>query len=60
MENEISYEERFDVILSKLNSDRKDDEKYFDLTGQLAYLVGNMIGHIEGLEIIKASMENKK
>ena len=49
------YERRFKKLIGDLNTYREDDIKYFEITERISYLVGEMIGHIDALEINKTS-----
>ena len=47
------YERRFKKLIGDLNKNRKNDKRYFDITEKISYMVGEMIGHIDALEIKK-------
>lgn len=47
------YERKFKRLLTELNKHRKSEVKYYDITEKISYLVGEMIGHIDALELVK-------
>jgi len=55
MEN--NYEKRFKDILTELNTEVNFDIKYANISNKLCFLVGEMLGHIDALEIRKDLVE---
>jgi len=45
------YQRKFEALLGELNKHHKNKKKYDNITVKICFLVGNMIGHIDSLEV---------